>query len=309
MKKKLVPFILVAVLLIAMLLTTSCSQVSSIIDNIKDAVDDVIDNGDKTETTQYTVTFADWDGTTLKTETVESGKPAIAPADPAREGYTFAGWDKAFDNITSNTTVTATYTQIALDTYTVTFVDWDGTTLKTETVESGKSATAPADPTRADYTFTGWDKAFDNITSDTTVTATYRETITNPTFVVEKVVAAAGAQNVEVTVSLKKNPGVSSIGLSISCDNGITLTGFDYNGSIGGQSTPYSSAVASPKLVWINWIENVTGDWVFATLYFNVAENASGEYAISIAYNADDVYDVNETNIAFDIINGSITVN
>ena len=118
----------------------------------------------------YTVTFKDWNGTTLKTEQVIEGGSATAPADPTRVGYTFTGWDKAFNNVTSDLTVTAQYT---INTYTVTFKDWDGTTLKTQTVNYGGSATAPADPTRVGYTFTGWDKAFTNVTSNLTVTAQY----------------------------------------------------------------------------------------------------------------------------------------
>ena len=57
--------------------------------------------------------------------------------------------------------------------YTVTFRDWDGTVLKSEEVPEGGAATAPAQPTRADYTFAGWDVDFGVITSDLTVTATY----------------------------------------------------------------------------------------------------------------------------------------
>ena len=62
--------------------------------------------------TTYTVTFVDYNGTELKKETVESGKSATAPADPSRGGYRFTGWDVAFNNVTTDLTVTATYTQI-----------------------------------------------------------------------------------------------------------------------------------------------------------------------------------------------------
>ena len=48
-------------------------------------------------------------------------------------------------------------------TYTVTFVDFDGTVLKTETVESGKNATPPINPTRNNYKFIGWDADYTNI--------------------------------------------------------------------------------------------------------------------------------------------------
>lgn len=57
--------------------------------------------------------------------------------------------------------------------YTVTFVDYDGKVLKVETVNSGKSATAPTDPMRDGYTFIGWDKTYHEITSDLIITAQY----------------------------------------------------------------------------------------------------------------------------------------
>lgn len=62
------------------------------------------------------------------------------------------------------------------ETFTVTFVDSDGTTvLKTEEVAPNGAATAPevADDDANNTYFAGWDKEFSNITEDTTVTAKY----------------------------------------------------------------------------------------------------------------------------------------
>ena len=77
--------------------------------------------------TGFTVTFADHDGTVLLTVTVEPGGSATPPADPVREGYTFAGWDGSYTNVTADTTVTATYT---INSYTLTiyYVYADGST-------------------------------------------------------------------------------------------------------------------------------------------------------------------------------------
>jgi uncharacterized repeat protein (TIGR02543 family) len=118
----------------------------------------------------YDVNFVDYDATILETETVVYSLSATAPDDPTRTGYTFTGWDVDYDNITADLTVTAEY---SVNTYTVTFQDYDGTLIESQSVDYGSEATAPDDPTRSGYTFTGWDVEFDNITADITVTAVY----------------------------------------------------------------------------------------------------------------------------------------
>ena len=57
--------------------------------------------------------------------------------------------------------------------YTVTFVDYDGTILGSDRVHYGTAATAPEDPSRGGYNFSGWDKDYSNVTDDLTVTAQY----------------------------------------------------------------------------------------------------------------------------------------
>ena len=57
--------------------------------------------------------------------------------------------------------------------FTVTFVNADGTVLKTEEVVSGAAATAPANPTYNDLEFIKWDTDFSAVTSDITVKAVF----------------------------------------------------------------------------------------------------------------------------------------
>lgn len=124
------------------------------------------------------VQFVDWNGTVLSTDYVNSGEAATAPANPSREGYTFTGWDTDFSSVTEDLTVTALY---EINRYRVRFYDWDGTLLKTDSVDWQSAAVAPANPTRAGYTFIGWDKSLEVITSDLDVTALYEKEQLNVT--------------------------------------------------------------------------------------------------------------------------------
>ena len=121
--------------------------------------------------TYFTVTFQDWDGTLLKTETVIEHEAATPPANPIRAGYIFTGWDVAFDDVTEDLTVTAQYRTIG--TYSVTFKNYDDTTLKTEYVLEGGAATPPAVPDHEGYDHSGWDVPFDNVLADIITTAQF----------------------------------------------------------------------------------------------------------------------------------------
>ena len=130
----------------------------------------------KSAITYFRVTFLDWDDTVLKTEQVEEGHAATAPAYPTREGYTFIGWDRDFSYVMSDLIVRAQYRKNNVTYYTVTFLDWDGTELYVEKVAEGENAVGPAVlPTREGYTFIGWSKPITNIRSNLIVLALYEK--------------------------------------------------------------------------------------------------------------------------------------
>ena len=124
--------------------------------------------------TTFKVRFyaAEGDAEPIDVQIVEDGSSATAPQEPEKIGLRFKEWDKSFDVITSDTDVYATYDTA---TFTVKFSYYTGEDVKeTETVVSyGENATAPLGVARIGYTFVGWDKAFDVITADITVTAVY----------------------------------------------------------------------------------------------------------------------------------------
>ena len=90
--------------------------------------------------TSYTVTFKDWDGTTISTQDVSPGSAATAPTPPIRDGYDFTGWDTDFSNVTGNLTVTAQYIE-AIDSIFPSFAEGDWTLDSSCTlISTGKSS-------------------------------------------------------------------------------------------------------------------------------------------------------------------------
>ena len=195
----------------------------------------------------YTVNFVDWNGIVIDTQGVDYGSGATAPADPSRTGYTFTGWDVAFNNITGNLTVTAQY---SIDSYTVNFVDWNGNSLDTQIVTFGDSATAPANPSRTGYTFTGWDIAFNNITGNTTVTAQY--SINN--FTVEFV-----DWNGNVLDTQAVNYGDGATAPADPSRTGYTFVGWNvaFNNITGNLTVTATYTIKSFTVEFVDWNGNV----------------------------------------------------
>lgn len=87
-----------------------------------------------------------------------------------------------------------------LKVFTVDFVDWNDSELKTEQVKYGFDATAPTNPSREGYTFQQWDRGYNNITADTTVKALYninKYNVTYELYVDGKLAYTAPVQQVE----------------------------------------------------------------------------------------------------------------
>ena len=63
------------------------------------------------EKKEYTVEFI-VDEEVVDTQKVLEGKDAVAPKDPVKDGYKFAGWDKEFTNVTSDLKVNAVFEKL-----------------------------------------------------------------------------------------------------------------------------------------------------------------------------------------------------
>ena len=136
---------------------------------------------DKMEYPKYhTVTFKYGDEI-QEIQRVEDGKTAVAPTSNIyKEGLSFIKWDENVNKqITEDTTINAVYSVNQIN---VTFKDFDGNILETQTVDAGSDVTCSINPTRQDYVFIGWKLPTDyyvnndilkNVTKDITVEAVY----------------------------------------------------------------------------------------------------------------------------------------
>lgn len=119
----------------------------------------------------FVVRFVDWDDSEIELQHVDYCAAAAPSQTPVREGHTFTGWDKDFSRVVANMTVKAQYEAM---TYSVTFLNWDGTQLgATQQVTYGQAAVAPSVPARSGYTFAGWSADFSKVTSNLTVKAMF----------------------------------------------------------------------------------------------------------------------------------------
>ncbi|GKX67498.1 hypothetical protein rsdtw13_27560 [Clostridium sp. TW13] len=250
----------------------------------------------------YDVTFQNYDGTQIGTaQSVEYGHGATAPEAPVREGYTFTGWDKSFDHITGNVTVKATYT---INHYTVTFQNYDGTQIGTaQSVEYGNEATAPEVPAREGYTFIGWDRVFNNITSNVEVKAMYAVNHSTVTFVDYNGAVIGNPQTIEygkpaIAPSVPTRKGYTFIGWNKNIDSitgNLTVTAKyeinhyvvifkDYNGTVlSTQNIEYGKDAVAPN-------EPTRIGYKFSAWdkkFNNISENivATAVYVTGITYN------------------------
>lgn len=134
----------------------------------------------------YTITF-DGNGNTEGAMTPQNmtydHNEALATNKFKKTGYTFAGWENGniiykdeenVKNLTSqqggNIILKAIWN---INSYNVTFLDYDGKELKKEHVNYGSKATAPKGIKRKGYTFDKWDKDFNSVIEDMVITAQY----------------------------------------------------------------------------------------------------------------------------------------
>lgn len=212
--------------------------------------------------TAYTVTFADHDGTVLKTETVKAGNSATAyeftDADPLPEGFERTGWDKTFNQVNADMVVTATYMK---KTYTVNFYMPDGALIATQTVEHGNDAEEPAcNETYFDWSalkmgsFSGWSASLKDIKSDMSIYAQYKNEHDQPVISISttknsasiKMYAPANCYLYAIDFGFEWSGNISIV----SCDKNIASN--LYKGNDGASNIDFSNKYDTFHYTWTN---------------------------------------------------------
>jgi uncharacterized repeat protein (TIGR02543 family) len=123
---------------------------------------------------QYTITFDTDGGTTINAITQDYDTEVTGPSNPTKEGYTFSGWDVSIPSTipSEDITLTATWT---INQYTITFDSNEGSDVASITQDYNTEVTAPSEPSRTGYTFSGWDVSIPTTipSEDITLTATW----------------------------------------------------------------------------------------------------------------------------------------
>lgn len=150
------------------------------------------DDRDKVDGYSY-VDFVDGDGNIIYSDHVENGSYATYRGEPPTKKdkdengvitkYEFVGWDRPFDNINEHTVIHATFEENPSKYYRVRFFDYDGSLLEEDAVKESDAAEYKAEkPSRSkestgnqvtEYSFTGWDRSLENITSPVDFIAQY----------------------------------------------------------------------------------------------------------------------------------------
>ena len=175
-------------------------------------------------TEKYTLTFDTDGGSEIAPITQAFGTAITAPADPTKAGYTFAGWNIKIPATmpAENMTIKAQWTaDKPTEKYTLTFDTDGGSEIAPITAEAGTAIAAPADPTKAGYTFASWEPSIPEKMPAKNMTIKAQWTADKPT---EKYTVS-----VTGSYAAPNGEGAYAAGETVSLDAGI-LTGYDFEG-------------------------------------------------------------------------------
>ena len=191
------------------------------------------------------------------TYTVNGTTVTASPsAKTAQYTYAFSEWQNLPATVNDNATVIAVFTRTT-NKYTITWKNYDDTTLKTEEVAYGTTpsytGTTPTKAATAQYTYThkGWTPSVVAVTGNATYTATFTETPCIYTITLNTNDGTINAGNV---TSYKYGVG-ATLPTNVTKENHQFGGWFDNSGCTGTAVTAISITATGNKEYWAKWTE------------------------------------------------------
>lgn len=175
----------------------------------------------KWEVNEYTIAFEENGGSEVLNLSQDYDTAITAPEVPTKLGHSFVGWyidaafvtEFTFDTMPANNITL--YAKWAPNEFTINYQDYNGVVIHSEIVDFGSdlsTITAPTNPTRVGYTFSGW---------DTTLPATMPA---------EGITLTAVYTINQYTITFEENGGVEIANLTQDFDTVITAPAITFVG-------------------------------------------------------------------------------
>jgi len=234
---------------------------------------------------EYTITWKNDDGTVIDSADVAYDETPTH-ADPTKAStaqyhYEFAGWSPAIASVTGEATYTATFTPI-LRSYTITWLNEDGTALDTSTVEYGATPSHAA-PTKAstaqyDYIFAGWGNVVE-VSGEATYQATFTSVLRSYTITWANIDGAGASATSTVEYGTVPAYGGETPTKAETAEYTYTFSGWSPSvASVTGPAIYTAQFNATKRSYTITWA-NINGEGASATstVEYGATPTYSGE--------------------------------
>ena len=251
------------------------------------------------------------DGDTVQTmKDIAVGTAINAIAGEPKTGYTFSGWQNVPATMPDNDVIISG--SFTINQYTITFDTDGGSPVEAITADYGTAVKVPANPTKANHTFAGWDKAIPETmpAENLTIKAVWEVNKHNIVYVIDgdtlPIMGSVAVGTAIKTIDVYKKTGYTFSGWqnvpATMPDNDVTISGsytinqytitFNTDGgsSVEAITADYGTAIKAPAdpkkdgYTFIGWsivvpdsmpAENLTIKAVWEAITFAVTLNAS----------------------------------
>ena len=280
----------------------------------------------------YSVIYFDDGSANIPSEQTKTYGTALtlSSAVPVKDGYTFKGWATEEGSTTVVYSPGAQYTN---NEWVILYAVWEKNpaTLSSIAIENMPTKTTYqigdtldtsglklkltySDSTTESITTGFTTSGFSSATAGTkTVTVSYGGKTTSFNVTVESVVidenapqitadnkSATAGQTIQITISLKNNPGIAGLAVSLKYDESVLTLKDTENGGL------FSGFTAAKNFAW-DESNDVLEDGVLATFTFEVAENAqAGDYGIEVLIRS--CTNENLDDVELSSMNGKVSV-